>query len=508
MKIYTNDQIRAIDAGTIRREGIAGIELVERAAEGIAREIMARWRPNKRIVVFAGPGNNGADALATARILMEQAYMPEVYLFNIGGNRLHPDCRESRDRFLAAGGSKFTEVIKNFERPMLGPDDLVIDGLFGTGLKSPLPSSGYVSVIQMINESGATIVSIDIPSGMFGDWNTEAINRNIINASLTLTLQFPRLAFFLSDNDQLVGNWKVIDINLSREEMRAQKAQFYLVQQQDIKSLLHPRKKFVSKADFGSAIIYAGSYGMTGAAVLAAKGASRSGAGKVTVHSPRCAFYVLQSTVPSAMYEADPDNSTISDFTLRKDYKGIAIGPGIGTSDNTVNALESCLKVANANSRPLILDADALNCIAMRPSMLNYIPVLSIITPHAGEFDRLFGEHASAESRLRKAIEVAAYHRILIILKGRYTAIVRPDGKVYFNSSGTPAMATAGSGDVLTGLLAGLLAQGYNPEIAALLGCFIHGLAGEMAEAVEGEYGVTADDIAANIGRAIKTIME
>ena len=210
---------------------------------------------------------------------------------------------------------------------------------------------------------------------------------------------------------------------------------------------------------------------MTGAAVLAAKGASRSGAGKVTVHSPRCAFYVLQSTVPSAMYEADPDNSTISDFTLRKDYKGIAIGPGIGTSDNTVNALESFLKVANANSRPLILDADALNCIAMRPSMLNYIPVFSIITPHAGEFDRLFGEHASAESRLRKAIEVAAYHRILIILKGRYTAIVRPDGKVYFNSSGTPAMATAGSGDVLhriAGRAAGTGIQSGNSRLAGL----------------------------------------
>lgn len=295
---------------------------------------------------------------------------------------------------------------------------------------------------------------------------------------------------------------------MSRDEMRRQKAQYYLVQQSDIRPLLRPRGEFVSKADYGSAVIFAGSYGMMGAAVLAARGAMRSGVGKLTVHSPRCGFVVIQSSVPSALFEADRNDMLITDFTLSHPYEAVAIGPGIGTADATVNALEQFLKVANANRRAVVLDADALNCIALRPSMLNFLPVMSVITPHAAEFDRLFGECQSWEMRLRRAVEVAAYHQIMIVLKGHYTAIVRPDGKVYFNSSGTPALATAGSGDVLTGIIAGLHAQGHNPEIAALLGCFIHGLAGQISSERQGDYGTTADDIAANVGRAIKLIMD
>jgi NAD(P)H-hydrate epimerase len=230
--------------------------------------------------------------------------------------------------------------------------------------------------------------------------------------------------------------------------------------------------------------------------------------GKVTTHSPKCGYYIMQSSVPSALFDSDANDMVISDITLSHNYNSVAIGPGIGTSETTINALEGFLKIANANSRPVILDADALNCIAARPTLLNYIPVLSILTPHEGEFDRLFGAQTSAEARLQRAVEVAKHHRILIILKGRYTAIVRPDGKIYFNSSGTPAMATPGSGDVLTGVLAGFLAQGFKPEVAALIAVYVHGIAGQLAEAKHGEYGVAADDIAANIGRAIKSIMD
>jgi NAD(P)H-hydrate epimerase len=507
MKIFTNEQIRAIDRYTTEKEGISSLTLIERVADSVSCEITSRWRLNQRIIIFAGPGTNGAYALAVGRKLYEQGYYPEIYLFNIGGDKLCHDCITCRDQLLRLGSVHFTEIVKTFTRPELSASDVVIDGLFGTDLNRPL-EGGYVILVRMINESGAFTVSIDIPSGMIGDWNSLAINRNIINANLTLAVQFPRLAFFLADNAQLIGEWKVMDINLSPDEIRRTQANLFLVQNNEIKPLLHRRDPFSSKADYGTSIIFAGSFGMMGAAVLATRGAIRAGVGKVTTHSPKCGYYIMQSSVPSALFDSDANDMVISDITLSHNYNSVAIGPGIGTSETTINALEGFLKIANANSRPVILDADALNCIAARPTLLNYIPVLSILTPHEGEFDRLFGAQTSAEARLQRAVEVAKHHRILIILKGRYTAIVRPDGKIYFNSSGTPAMATPGSGDVLTGVLAGFLAQGFKPEVAALIAVYVHGIAGQLAEAKHGEYGVAADDIAANIGRAIKSIMD
>lgn len=244
---------------------------------------------------------------------------------------------------------------------------------------------------------------------------------------------------------------------------------------------------------------------MMGAAILAARGALRAGVGKLTVNSPKCGYQIMQSSVPEALFRHNRGEINIIDIHPERDFSAIAVGPGIGTNELTVKAVEDFLASIN---QPVILDADALNCIAIKPSILNTIPVLSILTPHAGEFDRLFGPQPSAEARLRKAIEMAKYYNILIILKGRYTAIVRPDGKVYFNSSGCPAMATAGSGDVLTGVLLSMLAQGYPAELASLIAVYVHGLAGEMAAAEQGEYGVTAGDIASYIGKAISEIMK
>ena len=231
----------------------------------------------------------------------------------------------------------------------------------------------------------------------------------------------------------------------------------------------------------------------------------RAGVGKLTVNAPKWGYQILQTAVPEALYRYNRGEQNIAEIHPERHFNAIAVGPGIGTNELTVKALEDFLASA---SQPVVLDADALNCMAVRPSMLNTIPVLSIITPHAGEFDRLFGPQPSAEARLRKAIEMAKYYNILIILKGHYTAIVRPDGKVYFNSSGTPAMATAGSGDVLTGVLLAMLAQGYPAELASLIAVYIHGVAGELSAADHGDYGVVASDIAENIGRAIRDTLQ
>jgi len=502
MKIFTTDQIREIDRKTIESEKVSSLDLIERVAEGVTCEIISRWRSNKPVAIFAGPGNNGADALAVGRMLIEQGYAPEIFLFNIGGNRLSADCAACRDRLLALGNVDFTEVTGIFNLPGLSSHYLVIDGLFGSGLREPL-SGCFMALVRYINESEATVVSIDVPSGLSGDWNPQSINRNIIHAKLTLAIQFPRLAFFMAENAELVGEWKTIDIELSQLAIRRTNPPYYLVEKNDVKRILRPRGAFSSKADFGSALIVGGSYGMMGAAVLGARAALRAGVGKVTVHAPRCGMLVTQTAVPEAMFEADKGEIVLHDMQPRHDYTALAVGPGIGTAEPTVDALEALLK---SQERPLILDADALNCVARRQSLLHYLPVLSIITPHAGEFDRIFGPQQSAETRLAKAIEMARYHNILIVLKGRYTAIVRPDGKIYFNSSGNPGLATPGSGDVLTGIIAALLAQGYKPEVAALAGVYIHGVAGDIAAEREGVYGVTAGDIADCVGRAIKSI--
>lgn len=505
MKLFTTEEIRAIDRATIDGEGISSLELIERVGEGVASEIATRWRPNKPTIVFAGPGNNGADALAAARLMWERGFRPEVYHFNIGGDKLSADCAASRDRLRAEVPEiQLCEVQSRFNMPKITSNHLIIDGLFGSGLREEL-KGGFKSLVQNINDEEATVVSIDVPSGMFGDWNPQIVNRNTIHATLTLAIQFPRISFFISDNAELIGEWKVLDIGLSEKAIAATPANFCLVEKRDVSRRLHRRDEFASKADFGNAVLYAGCYGMMGAAILAAKGCLRAGVGKLTVNSPKWGYQVLQTAVPEAMYKYNRGEQNIAEIHPDRHFNAIAVGPGIGTNELTVKALEDFLASMN---QPVVLDADALNCMAIRPTMLNTIPVLSIITPHPGEFDRLFGPQPSAEARLRKAIEMAKYYNIMIILKGHYTAIIRPDGKVYFNSSGTPAMATPGSGDVLTGVLLAMLAQGYPAELASLIAVYIHGVAGELAAGEHGEYGVLASDIADNIGRAIKETMQ
>lgn len=504
MKIFNTENIRKIDRITIEEEGVSSQELIRRVAEGVAGEIIGRWSPSTPVVIFAGSGNNGADALVVGRLLLEAGFYPRILLFNFKGNSLSRDCDIAKRELLSTGYNGLMEIIERAELPSLTPDHLVIDGLFGSGLRDPL-EGGFMMLARNISESGATVISIDVPSGMFGEWNARVIGRNVVHATLTMAIQFPRLSFFLGDNAELVGKWKVIDIGLSNRAIMETPTKYFYVERDEVRAVLKPRKPFSSKSDYGHALLFAGCYGMAGAAVMAARGALRSGVGKLTVHSARAAFPVIQSQVPEALFSADRHENVISDMSPRFNCSAIGVGPGIGTNDATRGAFETLVK---SYKRPLVIDADALNAIAKNQTILDHIAPGSILTPHAGEFDRIFGTQTSDEGRLLKAVEVSHRYKLLIVLKGRYTATVRPDGKVFFNSSGTPAMATAGSGDVLTGIITSLLAQGYKPETASVAGVYIHGLAGEMAAETQGEYGTTAMDIASCVGRAVKAIME
>ena len=504
MKIFSSKDIKSLDAATCEAQGIDSLTLMERAANAVAKEVAARYLPSCRIVVVAGPGNNGGDALAVSRILSEMGYGNiEVFLFNVRA-QLSDECEAQKKKLFESGAKvKFTEVTTTFIPPQLSRDDVIIDGLFGVGLRDPL-TGGFAAVASLINDSGAFVISIDIPSGLAGEWNGNARFHDMVHADLTLTFQFPKLSFFFAEHAHILGERKVLDIGIDRGAMKKQPSNWLLIESRTIRSLLRPRNPFTAKRDYGSVMMFAGSLGMMGAAVLCAKGSLKCGAGLATVHAPRTGLTILQTALPEAMFEPDRNERVISDMSLHHTHQAVAVGPGIGTNDLTVNALEALLKTCQS---PMVLDADALNCIVKRPALLSMVPPLTIITPHIGEFDRLFGEHTSSEQRLKKAIEVAQHYNIVIVLKSHYTMIVRPTGKVYFNSSGNAGMATAGAGDVLTGVIAGFLAQGLQPDNAATLGVYIHGVAGDIASREIGEYGVMASDIADRVGRAIRDVI-
>lgn len=507
MNIYTTEQLRAIRRATLESEGIASIELVHRFAEGVAAEILSRFSPSRPTVIYAGSGGNGAVALSVARIISEAGFQPHVLLFNFNGNSLSRDCNVAFHELMANElPFTLTEIRDRAELPALGPDMLIVDGLFGSGLKDPL-SGGFMMLARNISESGATVISIDLPAGLFPDWNSRIIGRNVVHADLTIAPQFPHLSFMLADNAEMVGRWKTVDIGLVERGVDPAALKYFFVDREDVRNVLRERQPFSSKADYGSALLLAGSYGMMGAAVMSARACIRAGVGKLTVHSARWGFTVMQSQVPEALFEPDPNDILISDMTPRLTYNAIGVGPGIGMNDATRGAFETLVKSSNNLKRPMVIDADGINILARNPQLLDHLYPCTILTPHAGEFDRLFGAQSSAENRLLRALEMARKYKIIIVLKGHYTATVRPDGKVFFNSTGNAGMATGGSGDALTGIITALLAQGYKPEAAAVAGVFIHGTAGDIGAEIQGQYGLSGLDIAENVGKAIKQIM-
>ena len=500
-KLFETSKIEEIDQYTIEHEPIASIDLVERAASAFVSEFCRRYtsRYNK-IYVFAGQGNNGADALAVARMLIDKGYNVFTYLFN-KSNILTKECGINKNRIINECGQQFTEVISSFEPPKLTPQDIVIDGLFGSGLNRPL-EGGFANIVKYINNSESTVVSIDIPSGLFGEDNKDNNPEYVIQADLTITFEYPKLSFLLPENANFVGNWKDVSIGLHPDALQKIKTPYNIITDDAIVSLIQTRERFSHKGDYGHALLIAGGAGKIGAAVLSAKGCMRSGVGLLTVHLPSCGETVIQTSLPEAMTHADRNTNYITSLPDVSDYNAIAIGPGIGKENATKTALGELL--GKATDKPLVLDADALNIIAENSEMLHDLPEGTIITPHPKEFDRLVGASESTYERLQKARSIAAEKKICVILKGAYTAVCTPTGKVFFNTSGNPGMATAGSGDVLTGIILGLLAQGYRQEAAAVIGVYIHGIAGNLAASNLSEESMIAGDIVMMLGKAFK----
>jgi len=505
MKIFTSAQIHELDNYTIEHEPIKSIDLMERAAKALTHAITGRWMPTVPVVVFAGPGNNGGDALAVARLLTEQGYQVKTFLFNINGH-LSADCAENKKRLMETkkAKSQFVEVTQEFDPPQLERGMLVVDGLFGSGLNKPL-NGGFASLVKYINSSKAEVVSIDMPSGLMTEDNTYNVRQNIIRADLTLTLGQKKLSMLFAENQLFIGDLQVLDIGLSREGIEKTDSQYTMLERDDVRPLLLKRDPFAHKGTMGNALIIAGSYGMAGAAILATESCLRSGAGKVTAYSPRKNVAVLQTAVPEAVLHVGNEETAFAEGIDTEDFQAVGIGPGLGTSEQTAIAIIAQLRRTQC---PLVCDADAINILASHRAWLQQLPKEIIMTPHPKEFDRLEGHSSDSFERLSKARDLSQRLSAYIILKGHRTALCCPDGHIVFNSTGNAGMATGGSGDVLTGILTGLLARGYSRLNACVVGMYLHGLAGDIAAAEVGQESLIARDIIRCLPKAFMRMRE
>jgi len=502
MKIFAASQVREIDSYTILNEPVDPFQLMERAAAVLTAWFVSHYSIIHPVMVMAGTGNNGGDGLAMARMLADRQYRVSCLLFGDEDNR-STDNKKNLKLLEEQGKVKIHRWNGQEDLPFIEKRAVLIDGLFGSGLSRTLEGNA-ARLTRHMNRSGNTIISIDIPSGLFGEDNTANIPGTIVHASTTLTFQFPFLSMFLADNESYVGKWIVLDIGLHPDIIRRMDSEYSTISSKQVAALLPDRGHFAHKGSCGHALVIAGSHGMMGAAVLAGGAALRGGAGLVTVHVPGDEGQIIQISLPEALLSHDKDDKSFTGINDINRYSAVAVGPGIGTGEETAEALKELLDSINV---PLLLDADALNIIASHPGLAGRIPKGSILTPHPGEFDRLAAFKGGSYKRLQEARSYARKLGVYIVLKGAWTAVISPDGRCYFNTTGNPGMATGGSGDVLSGLIVSLLAQGVDALDAVLAGTYLHGLAGDLAADMEGIHAMLAGDITRLIGNAWKWIL-
>ena len=501
MKIFSREQLALIDRRTITEEPVSEIDLMERASKALADWLVTYYAPSTKIAVFAGPGNNGGDALAVARILSGLNYSIDLYLPALGHKRSEAS-QINLERLKEMSKIPVIELNDQTEFPSLTHYNLLLDGLYGSGLNRPL--EGYAAlVIDWINQSGIEVVAIDLPSGLLCDENLYNFG-SIIRATYTLTLQFPKLSLFFRENEPYFGNWEVISIGLSEKAIDETKTNLFFLDQESVSPILKRRKIFSHKGSYGHGLLLSGSKGKFGAAQLAAKGALRAGLGLLTTHLPESAGLILQIAVPESMISLDPGKDFITELPDLTKYTALAAGPGIGTKIETHDVVRQLIEQSNVS---LVLDADALNILAENPAWLKKLSPDTILTPHPVEFDRLSGiVMKTEEERFVMAEEFVRSYGVILILKGAYTRLFFPDGTVCFNSTGNPGMATGGSGDVLTGILLGLLCQGYSTREAALLGVFLHGRSADLRVESSSEESLIASEIADYLGDAFASL--
>lgn len=497
MKIFSAAQIKNWDSFTIANEPVSSIDLMERAAAKCCDWLLQHEYFQKRFLVFCGKGNNGGDGLAIARILIKNKYSVTVYILE-NGKKGTPDFQENLVRLHQCSTDiHFIQTPDFF--PEIQKQDIIIDALYGTGLNKPLEGISS-QLVHHINNSKAEIIAVDLPSGLFADSSSKG--NMVINASITLSFQQYKLAFLLPENKNYCGQVYLLNIGLHKAFEVSENTIFELNEDTFIRQLYKPRNAFAHKGNFGHAALLCGSYGMMGAAILSARACLRAGAGKLTCYIPECGYSIVQTAVPEAMSSVTGDQYIVNAEGLDR-FNAVGIGPGIGLHP-THTALLSY--IFSKVQKPMLIDADALNILAQNKNLLVQIPALSILTPHPKEFENLFGKTENEFARLQLALEKSKAYNIYIVLKGHYTFISTPEGKGYFNNTGNAGMATAGSGDVLVGIITALLAQDYTPLQACLLGTWLHGKAGDFAAAKLSQEAMLAGDISDSLGDAFRAL--
>lgn len=501
LSIYSVEQIRKWDTFTIENEPISSLDLMERASQAFVNEFCKRFSNRHFIYIFCGLGNNGGDGLAIARMLHLRGYAVEVFIVRFA-EKYSEDFAHNYHRLGEL--LKIHEIRNSNQIPKIPEESILIDAIFGSGLSRPVQGIAK-KVIAKVNEfrtkKNIQIISVDIASGLFADKLSE--NETIIQPDWTITFQSPKLSFLLPQNAPFVGAWEAIPIGLDEAFLTQETTTFQFVTESWIKSKLKKRSKFSHKGTFGRGLLIVGSYGKMGAAILATKATLKAGIGLLTVQVPSCGYEILQTVVPEAMVITDGHPQFISKIEGTNTFDTVAIGCGLGKEMLTTQAMQAFLKT---HFQPMILDADALNILSENPDLLKNIPQNSILTPHPREFERLAGKAKNDFHRLELLKNFAQKHQVFVVLKGAHTATATPDGMIYFNSTGNPGMATGGSGDVLTGILLALLAQGYSPLETALLGVFLHGKAGDLALKQESQESLLPSDLIQNLGRALKDL--
>ena len=502
MKILTAQQTREADSYTIIHEPIKSIDLMERASQKCADWLMERFDSSTHFTVFCGVGNNGGDGLAIARMLQQKECKLSLYIVQFSNSHTS-DFDVNFDRIKFLGIEPILLTAQNFKFEITS-NTVVVDAIFGSGLTRPI--DGFVAeIVHKINELSTNTVAVDMPSGLYGESNKNNNLKNVIKANYTLTFQQPKLAILLPENYCYVGEFEVLDIGLDPDFLNNVETNNFYVTRDISKSFLHHRKKFSHKGTYGHALIIAGSEGKMGAEVLASKACLKTGVGLLTVQIPGKGLDIMQTSIPEAMCIVDESDKYISDLTDILPYNSVGIGPGLGKAKET----QKVLKLLIQNSAyPLVIDADALNILSENITWLSFLAERSILTPHPKEFERLFGDWDNDEERLEKQRQAAMINSVIIILKGANTSIAFPDGSIYFNSTGNPGMASAGSGDVLTGIITSLLAQHYSPKEAAIFGVYLHGLSGDIAMNKVGVNSILASDIIDGIPAAYKYLSE
>ena len=497
MKILSSKQIKQADQHTILNEPISSIDLMERASMAFVDAFFEHFPNLQPAYILCGKGNNGGDGLAIARMMSHMGREVHVCIIDIAVESSF----DFQINFGLLPKNMRVQYCKSANE-LIPPasDCLVIDAIFGIGLSRPLEGE-FVEIINTVNNWPNKKVAVDIASGLFADASSKGFTK--LKVDLTISFQVPKMAFFMPENDENVGELEIVDIGLDEDFIQSQTSNYTLLRREDVKSILPQRNKFAHKGNFGHAMILAGSLGNIGAAILAGKACLRSGVGLLTMHIPRCGYDAVQSTLPEAMVQQDSAHEWLSSLGSLEAYSAIGMGPGIGQHLETASLLSDLL---NKFHKKLVFDADALNIFSVNRHLLELLPKNSILTPHPGEFKRLVGDWSNDFEKLEKQKTFSKRYNVIVILKGAHTTISDVDGHIYFNSTGNPGMAKGGSGDVLTGIITAFLAQGLAEIDAAILAVFVHGLAGDLTNEEFGEKSMLPSDLITKIPFAFKLL--